>query len=184
MHLQTQQEVRLRMTGMALRVVRSDGLLALYNGLSASLCRQVPLGGLPTYRGRGRWDSSAGDPWGHCPALPTPPHPLRVPGGHRTDSRLSRRLLRRGRKAQGASSPQGGCRAWRGLAGLLLHTGGPAWDHRPLQMGTLRPRAGRGGCRAWLSSSGFVNWLSGLLAMWPPEGPWVSQGSTWCQHAL
>uniref|UniRef100_A0A8D1Z9R5 Mitochondrial dicarboxylate carrier n=1 Tax=Sus scrofa TaxID=9823 RepID=A0A8D1Z9R5_PIG len=40
-HLQTQQEVRLRMTGMALRVVRSDGLLALYNGLSASLCRQM-----------------------------------------------------------------------------------------------------------------------------------------------
>ena len=47
-HLQTQQEVRLRMTGMALQVVRSDGILALYNGLSASLCRQVPqpLGGL------------------------------------------------------------------------------------------------------------------------------------------
>lgn len=45
MHLQTQQEVKLRMTGMALQVVRSDGILALYNGLSASLCRQVPLGG-------------------------------------------------------------------------------------------------------------------------------------------
>lgn len=41
-HLQTQQEVKLRMTGMALQVVRSDGFLALYNGLSASLCRQVP----------------------------------------------------------------------------------------------------------------------------------------------
>lgn len=40
-HLQTQQEVKLRMTGMALQVVRSDGILALYNGLSASLCRQV-----------------------------------------------------------------------------------------------------------------------------------------------
>nr|XP_036860253.1 mitochondrial dicarboxylate carrier-like [Manis javanica] len=40
-HLQTQQEVRLRMTGMALQVVRSDGILALYNGLSASLCRQM-----------------------------------------------------------------------------------------------------------------------------------------------
>ncbi|GAB5581414.1 mitochondrial uncoupling protein 3 [Prionailurus iriomotensis] len=39
-HLQTQQEVKLRMTGMALQVVRSDGVLALYNGLSASLCRQ------------------------------------------------------------------------------------------------------------------------------------------------
>ena len=45
MHLQTQQEVKLRMTGMALQVVRSDGILALYNALSASLCRQVPLGG-------------------------------------------------------------------------------------------------------------------------------------------
>ncbi|ELW68202.1 mitochondrial dicarboxylate carrier [Tupaia chinensis] len=40
-HLQTQQEVRLRMTGMALQVLRSDGVLALYSGLSASLCRQM-----------------------------------------------------------------------------------------------------------------------------------------------
>ncbi|KAK2498076.1 hypothetical protein MC885_011456 [Smutsia gigantea] len=40
-HLQTQQEVKLRMTGLALQVVRSDGILALYNGLSASLCRQM-----------------------------------------------------------------------------------------------------------------------------------------------
>lgn len=31
----------MRMTGMALQVVRSDGVLALYNGLSASLCRQM-----------------------------------------------------------------------------------------------------------------------------------------------
>ena len=52
MHLQTQQEVKLRMTGMALQVVRSDGVLALYNGLSASLCRQVPLGG-PISQGSG-----------------------------------------------------------------------------------------------------------------------------------
>lgn len=29
------------MTGMALQVIRTDGILALYNGLSASLCRQV-----------------------------------------------------------------------------------------------------------------------------------------------
>lgn len=29
------------MTGMVIQVVRSDGVLALYNGLSASLCRQV-----------------------------------------------------------------------------------------------------------------------------------------------
>lgn len=40
-HLQTQQEVKRRMMGMAIHVVKSDGLLALYNGLSASLCRQV-----------------------------------------------------------------------------------------------------------------------------------------------
>ncbi|XP_029417054.1 mitochondrial dicarboxylate carrier isoform X2 [Nannospalax galili] len=40
-HLQTQQEVKMRMTGMALQVVRTDGILALYNGLSASLCRQM-----------------------------------------------------------------------------------------------------------------------------------------------
>lgn len=40
-HLQTQQEASLRMTGMAVRMVRSDGFLALYSGLSASLCRQV-----------------------------------------------------------------------------------------------------------------------------------------------
>ncbi|KAG2460826.1 DIC protein, partial [Polypterus senegalus] len=39
-HLQTQQEVKMRMTGMALQVVRSDGFFALYNGLSASLFRQ------------------------------------------------------------------------------------------------------------------------------------------------
>uniref|UniRef100_A0A8C4P215 Solute carrier family 25 member 10 n=1 Tax=Dromaius novaehollandiae TaxID=8790 RepID=A0A8C4P215_DRONO len=31
----------MRMTGMALRVIRTDGFLALYNGLSASLCRQM-----------------------------------------------------------------------------------------------------------------------------------------------
>ncbi|XP_056310149.1 mitochondrial dicarboxylate carrier [Danio aesculapii] len=40
-HLQTQQEVKMRMTGMAVQVVRSDGVFALYNGLSASLCRQM-----------------------------------------------------------------------------------------------------------------------------------------------
>ncbi|XP_059804350.1 mitochondrial dicarboxylate carrier isoform X2 [Hypanus sabinus] len=40
-HLQTQQEVKMKMTGMALHVIRNDGILALYNGLSASLCRQL-----------------------------------------------------------------------------------------------------------------------------------------------
>ena len=40
-HLQTQQEVRMRMIGMTANVVRKEGYLALYSGLSASLCRQV-----------------------------------------------------------------------------------------------------------------------------------------------
>lgn len=40
-HLQTQQEVKKRMVGMAIHVVKHDGVLALYNGLSASLCRQM-----------------------------------------------------------------------------------------------------------------------------------------------
>uniref|UniRef100_UPI00358DF3F5 mitochondrial dicarboxylate carrier n=1 Tax=Myxine glutinosa TaxID=7769 RepID=UPI00358DF3F5 len=40
-HLQTQEEAKMRMTRMAVRVVRNDGFLALYNGLSASLCRQL-----------------------------------------------------------------------------------------------------------------------------------------------
>ncbi|CAN0358038.1 mitochondrial dicarboxylate carrier [Lethenteron reissneri] len=40
-HLQTQQEVRMRMSSMAVHVVRTQGVLALYNGLSASLCRQL-----------------------------------------------------------------------------------------------------------------------------------------------
>ncbi|NWX15433.1 DIC protein, partial [Aegotheles bennettii] len=40
-HLQTQQEVKMRMMGMAMHVIRTDGFLALYSGLSASLCRQM-----------------------------------------------------------------------------------------------------------------------------------------------
>ncbi|XP_076609195.1 mitochondrial dicarboxylate carrier isoform X2 [Chaetodon auriga] len=39
--IKTQQEVRLRMTGMAVNVVRREGFLALYSGLSASICRQM-----------------------------------------------------------------------------------------------------------------------------------------------
>ncbi|NXK82693.1 DIC protein, partial [Amazona guildingii] len=34
-------EVKMRMMGMAMHVIRNDGFLALYNGLSASLCRQM-----------------------------------------------------------------------------------------------------------------------------------------------
>ena len=40
-HLQTQQLVTQRATGMAVHIVRNQGILALYNGLSASICRQV-----------------------------------------------------------------------------------------------------------------------------------------------
>ncbi|NXX13132.1 DIC protein, partial [Podargus strigoides] len=37
----TQQEVKMRMMGMAMHVIRTEGFLALYNGLSASICRQM-----------------------------------------------------------------------------------------------------------------------------------------------
>ncbi|XP_071503866.1 mitochondrial dicarboxylate carrier-like [Diadema antillarum] len=40
-HLQTQQQVKMNASGMAVHIVRNDGILALYNGLSASLCRQL-----------------------------------------------------------------------------------------------------------------------------------------------
>lgn len=40
-HLQTQQVVEKRLTAMAVSVVRTQGILALYNGLSAALARQV-----------------------------------------------------------------------------------------------------------------------------------------------
>ena len=40
-HLQTQQEVRTRFLGMAVQVVRTNGVMALYSGLTASLSRQV-----------------------------------------------------------------------------------------------------------------------------------------------
>lgn len=55
----------MRMMGMAMRVVRTDGFLALYNGLSASLCRQV----------------SAAVPWGwHSTARRCPPSLTSAPG--------------------------------------------------------------------------------------------------------
>ncbi|XP_071796527.1 mitochondrial dicarboxylate carrier-like [Asterias amurensis] len=40
-HLQTQQQVKYRASGMAVFIVRNKGVLALYNGLSASICRQM-----------------------------------------------------------------------------------------------------------------------------------------------
>lgn len=40
-HLQTQQKAELRLLGMGVKVVRTYGVFALYNGLSASLLRQL-----------------------------------------------------------------------------------------------------------------------------------------------
>lgn len=40
-HLQTQKEGRLGIGGMAVKVIKSDGVLGLYSGLSASLLRQL-----------------------------------------------------------------------------------------------------------------------------------------------
>ena len=40
-HLQTQQKVQTGLIGMGIKVLKSDGVLALYNGLSASILRQV-----------------------------------------------------------------------------------------------------------------------------------------------
>ncbi|KAF2364399.1 Mitochondrial substrate/solute carrier, partial [Trinorchestia longiramus] len=39
--LQTQQESKLKGTQIAVRIIKNQGFLALYNGLSASLLRQV-----------------------------------------------------------------------------------------------------------------------------------------------
>ncbi|BFZ03041.1 hypothetical protein BsWGS_06080 [Bradybaena similaris] len=40
-HLQTQQGGNVSILSMAVRVVKNDGVLGLYNGLSASICRQL-----------------------------------------------------------------------------------------------------------------------------------------------
>lgn len=40
-HFQTQQEGKLSLVRMAVHIVKKQGVLALYNGLSASLLRQV-----------------------------------------------------------------------------------------------------------------------------------------------
>lgn len=39
--LQTQQETKMRLNGMTVQVVRKNGIVALYNGLTASMSRQV-----------------------------------------------------------------------------------------------------------------------------------------------
>jgi dicarboxylate transporter 10 len=40
-HLQTQQHGKLNLISMAVKIYTNDGILAFYNGLSASLLRQV-----------------------------------------------------------------------------------------------------------------------------------------------
>lgn len=40
-HLQTQQLEKVKATTMVVRILKSDGILGLYNGLSASICRQL-----------------------------------------------------------------------------------------------------------------------------------------------
>lgn len=40
-HLQTQQKEKVTLLQMGIRVVKSDGILGLYNGLSASILRQL-----------------------------------------------------------------------------------------------------------------------------------------------
>lgn len=41
MHLQTQQEGKLSILKLTFRIVKEQGVIALYNGLSASLLRQL-----------------------------------------------------------------------------------------------------------------------------------------------
>lgn len=41
-HLQTQQLEKVKATTLVVRILKTDGVLGLYNGLSASICRQVP----------------------------------------------------------------------------------------------------------------------------------------------
>jgi dicarboxylate transporter 10 len=40
-HLQTQQEGKLQILKLTLKIVKEEGVVALYNGLSASLLRQL-----------------------------------------------------------------------------------------------------------------------------------------------
>lgn len=40
-HMQTQQEGKLTIVGQTMKIVRTQGLFAMYNGLSASILRQA-----------------------------------------------------------------------------------------------------------------------------------------------
>lgn len=170
------------MMGMALRVVRSDGVLALYNGLSASLCRQVPQGPPPP-----RVHPPSGAPVGPDPRAYSwcpPGHPSYPLGAHQ-DHRSNFLLLFKAAWEEGSPRHGAGDPGWaQGMAvcGMLpsTFTGSvsPALTaglRRHLQMGKLRPGEGKGrerrGCWALDSASPrCANWLSHLLATWPWEG--------------
>lgn len=188
-HLQTQQEVKLRMTGMALQVVRSDGILALYNGLSASLCRQVPgaphqrpPGGAPVGPGPGAHAlSSLGRQEGQL-ASPGPDVATPARCGHLVGTEVtfswSRLLGRKEPRVPGSRSP-----GWmRGGAGCgeppsafqcgPAHTAGRDFH---LQTGKLRPREGERRVQGLdLASPRFAKLLNRLRAVWPWEGSSVS----------
>jgi len=40
-HLQTQQEGKLSVSRLAMKIIREQGVFSLYTGISASLCRQL-----------------------------------------------------------------------------------------------------------------------------------------------
>ncbi|XP_021344143.1 mitochondrial dicarboxylate carrier-like, partial [Mizuhopecten yessoensis] len=40
-HLQTQQTEKVKVTTLVGRIIKNDGVLGIYNGLSASICRQL-----------------------------------------------------------------------------------------------------------------------------------------------
>ena len=151
-HLQTQQEVKLRMTGMALQVVRSDGVLALYNGLSASLCRQVP-GPPPSWAGPGPRAYALSSPsrregWPACP----------TPGPHRCGHQrvLSNFILFKVAWEEGITGPRG----------LVALPQGPPWltagQRPPLPLGETEAWGPKGVCTFAQPLIGQVA-LGGLL---------------------
>lgn len=156
----------MRMTGMALQVVRSDGLLALYNGLSASLCRQVPAG-LPWVRAQSpRAERPPGQRGGLartcCASCPLGAR------GHRSSFLLCEAAQEGGARA--GSWPLGGRRA--GGVGCAAPPAQPAGDCH-LQVGKLR-QTGSATC-----------WPGGLLVVpvvrvMPSQLGWGGQGCTVC----
>lgn len=139
------------MMGMALRVVRSDGVLALYNGLSASLCRQVPQG--PHLPGcTPPSEAPVGpDPRAHSWCPPGhPSYPLGAPQGHRSNFLLLFKAAgEEGAPRHRGLATLGGHRAWRCAVCCLPPSTGSvspavtAGLRRHSQMGKLRPGEGK-----------------------------------------